>query len=127
MNPEKLLIDSGRILLVFVCLAMAIGTPLSAKVVVPRIFGSDMVLQRDMALPVRGCADAEENIQVSIGGQNIETVAADDGRWTVKLTPLHDRGPYTMTIEGKNRIKFTNVLVGEVWLCSGQSNMEFPV
>jgi sialate O-acetylesterase len=96
-------------------------------VVVPAIFGSHMVLQRDQKDRVWGWASPGENVTVKIGGQTQATTAGTDGAWQVMLDPLPVGGPHTLSIEGKNTLKFDDVLVGEVWICSGQSNMQWPV
>jgi sialate O-acetylesterase len=88
------------------------------------LFSNNAVLQRGVAVPVWGKAAEEENISVDFAGQHLNTVAKD-GKWMVKLKPLKAGGPYTMTIRGNNTVTLTNILVGEVWLCSGQSNMEW--
>ena len=99
----------------------------SANVAVPSILGDHMVLQRDMPLPIWGWADAGEKVTVAIAGQRQTTTADDQGKWKVMLTPLQVGEPLKLVVEGKNRVEINDVLVGEVWLCSGQSNMEWPV
>tara|TARA_R110002049_G_scaffold309306_1_gene520971 strand:+ start:6789 stop:8225 length:1437 start_codon:yes stop_codon:yes gene_type:complete len=86
-----------------------------------------MVLQREMRVPIWGWADAGEPINVLIGGHYSETVADNNGRWKLYLGPLDSGGPFEMTVIGKNKISIKNVYVGEVWVCSGQSNMAFEV
>jgi sialate O-acetylesterase len=86
-----------------------------------------MVLQRNHDNPVWGWADAGEKVTVSIGGQAHTTKADRDGNWKVTLKPLPAGGPHRLTIKGKNTITYDDVLVGEVWICSGQSNMAWPV
>jgi sialate O-acetylesterase len=86
-------------------------------------FASGMVLQQDMPVPVWGRADAGENVSVTFDGQTKNAVTGGDGAWRVVLDPLAAGGPHTMTIEGTNTIVLTDVLVGEVWVCAGQSNM----
>lgn len=82
-----------------------------------------MVLQRDVPAPVWGWADPGENVSVSIGAQTKQAVTAGDGTWRVVLDPMPAGGPHQLTIEGTNTIVVSDVLVGEVWVCSGQSNM----
>jgi len=94
-----------------------------ADVSLPNIFGDHMVLQREQANPVWGTADTGEAVTVTIDGQSHATVAAEDGKWRVKLNPLNAGGPYTLSVTGNNSLSFEDVLVGEVWFCSGQSNM----
>ena len=100
----------------------------SADVKLPNVLGSGMVLQRDLPVPVWGWADAAEKVSVSFAGQTKMTTAGDDGKWMVKLDPLTaNSSPARMTVTGNNKISLDNVLVGEVWICSGQSNMEWSL
>ena len=92
------------------------------------LYSDNMVLQRDTPLTIRGKANAGDKIVVKLAGQQATTKTADNGRWAVTLSPLKAGGPYTLTVAGqKQKRMYTNVLIGEVWLCSGQSNMEFMV
>jgi len=101
---------------------------LSAKVILPKIIGHNMVLQRLKTLPVWGTATPGEKVTVVFGAQRKETVASDSGRWEVKLNPMEASDlPREMIISGTNTITLKNILVGEVWLCSGQSNMEYAM
>jgi sialate O-acetylesterase len=107
---------------------VASGAPAArADVKLPAIFGSHMVLQRDQKDRVWGWADAGEEISVRIEGQDKRAQAGPGGRWEVVLDPMPAGGPYAMTIRGKNVVQLDDVLVGEVWICSGQSNMQWPV
>lgn len=101
----------------------------SAKVEVAPVFSDNMVLQRDMKVPVWGKADPGEKVTVKFAGQNVETTAGQDGQWMVELAPLATSAENrVLSVAGKdNKIDIPNVLVGEVWLCSGQSNMELPL
>ncbi|AMV20392.1 sialate O-acetylesterase [Planctomyces sp. SH-PL14] len=91
-------------------------------------FQHHMVLQRDANVPVWGWADAGEGVTVTIRGQAKSAKAGDDGKWTVTLDPLSASSEATsLTVKGKNEIKLDDVLVGEVWVCSGQSNMEWSI
>lgn len=87
------------------------------------LFSDNAILQRNAEVPVWGTASEGEKITVSFAGQQLETIARN-GKWLVKLKPLKAGGPFSMTIKGENEIVVKNILVGEVWLCSGQSNME---
>lgn len=92
----------------------------------PMTYTDGMVLQRDRPLPIRGTADANTPIKVSIAGQKKTVKAGSDGHWQVTLAPLPAGGPHTLTVtDGKTTLSYKDVLAGEVWLCSGQSNMEF--
>lgn len=92
----------------------------------PQVYSDNMVLQRDCPLEVRGTANAGEEVTVSIAGQKQRAKTGSDGQWCVRLKPMQAGGPHTLAVSaGKTWLHFSNVLVGEVWLCSGQSNMEF--
>jgi sialate O-acetylesterase len=93
----------------------------------PAIFSDHMVLQRDQKDKVWGWADPGEEVTVTIKDQTKTATAGSDGSWHVMLDPLPTGGPYTLTVKGKNTITFDDVLAGEVWICSGQSNMQFGV
>jgi len=100
----------------------------SADVKLPAIFTSHMVLQQKLANPVWGTAAPGEEVTVAIGDQKLTTKAGDDGKWRVKLAPMDANAkPQTLTVQGKNEVKIDDVLVGEVWICSGQSNMQWEV
>lgn len=96
-----------------------------ADVSLPKIFGQGMVMQRDAKLPVWGWAAPGEAVSVALAGQTVETTASAKGEWRVDLAPVTAGGPHTLTVKGQNTIELGDVLVGEVWLCSGQSNMEW--
>lgn len=89
-------------------------------------YTDNMVLQYGRQIELQGMANAGEKVSVSIAGQKHRATADTDGKWTVALSPLKAGGPYTLKIEaGKKELVYKNVMAGEVWLCSGQSNMEF--
>lgn len=92
-----------------------------------RIFSSNMVLQQGQENPIWGWADKGEKITINFAGKTIIVKADKSGKWVAKLPNLDYGGPYQLTIKGKNSIQFENILIGEVWICSGQSNMEFAV
>jgi sialate O-acetylesterase len=107
--------------------ALVISRTLLATVTLPHVFGDNMVLQRDKPVPVWGTAAPGEKIVVGFGGQSKSCTAGSDGQWSVTLDPLKTSStPAEMAVSGTNALKYENVLVGEVWLCSGQSNMEKP-
>src|SRR5262250_12502 len=95
-----------------------------ADVKLPALISDGMVLQQGMPAPLWGWADEGESVTVEFQNQKV-TAVAKNGKWMVKLKPLKAGGPFTLTVSGKNKIEFKNVLVGEVWICSGQSNMEW--
>lgn len=115
----------------FGLLVAALGifsSTLHAAVTLPRVFGNNMVLQRDKPIPVWGKASPGEKVTVVFAGQEKVTTAGENGRWRVTLDPLPaNKKPQNLMVRGPNELVFTNVLVGEVWLCSGQSNMEWPL
>lgn len=104
------------------------ATSLLAEVKLASPFGSHMVLQQNMKVPVWGTADPREKVTVRFAGQRLSTRADDQGHWRVDLAPLSDSSkPRPLTVTGSRKspvIKLEDVLVGEVWICSGQSNME---
>jgi sialate O-acetylesterase len=93
----------------------------------PGIFGNNMVLQRDRPIPVWGQANAGEKITIRFNNQTKIVVAGKDGHWKTNLNVEMAGGPYSLIIRGKNSVTISNVMVGEVWICSGQSNMEMPI
>ena len=100
----------------------------TADVSLPAIFADNMVLQRGQHVPVWGTADAEEKVTVSFAGQSKSATADGDGAWSVKLDPLTASAePTSLKVTGNNAIAINNVLVGEVWIGSGQSNMQWSV
>jgi sialate O-acetylesterase len=99
-----------------------------AELKLPAIFGDNMVLQQQMRVPVWGWAAPGAEVKVTFGGQHKATRAAADGKWLVKLGKLKASFvPQSLVIESSETKRFTNILVGEVWLGSGQSNMEKPI
>lgn len=107
--------------------AALFSNPVRADVRLPEVLDSGMVLQRETKVPVWGFADAGEKVTVTFAGQTEIATADADGRWQVELKPLKAGGPLTMTVKGKNELKLDDILVGDVWLCSGQSNMEWAM
>ena len=106
---------------------LGLAISLQAKVVLPKIFADNMVFQRNSPIPVWGWASANERIVVVFNKQS-KTIKADkNGKWSLRLDSENAGGPFELTVKGENLIQLKNIMVGEVWLCSGQSNMEFPV
>jgi len=99
-----------------------------ADIKMPLIFGDHMVLQQNATLPVWGWADPGEKVTVTFSGQMKSTTAVDDGSWRIDLTPVVKSAQgQALTISGKTTLTFQDVLVGDVWVASGQSNMEFGI
>lgn len=97
------------------------------QVKLPGIFGDHMVLQRSQPVPVWGWSAPNEKLVVKFNRQVKETKADRNGKWRINLDPEAAGGPYELSVQGKTSIVYHDVLVGEVWLCSGQSNMEFSL
>jgi sialate O-acetylesterase len=114
---------AGLSLLFFILVAPRLSL---ADVRLPAIFGSHMVLEQDIKIPVWGWAEAGEAVTVTLGDKTAKTTADANGKWRVDLDPVKtETTPLTLTVMGRNTLKFDDVLVGDVWVCSGQSNMEF--
>jgi sialate O-acetylesterase len=94
------------------------------KVRLPRLVSDGMVLQRDQSLKIWGYADAGEKVELQFQNKKYQTVADNSGNWKIDLPKMKEGGPFTMTI---NEITLKNILIGDVYLCSGQSNMELPM
>ena len=109
--------------IVFVAGAFALGqAAVQADVKLPSVFGDHMVLQQGQRLPVWGWAEPGEAVTVAVAGQTKSTKANKKGAWQVRLKPLKaSKTPVPFSVKGKNTIEYKDVLVGEVWLCSGQS------
>jgi sialate O-acetylesterase len=114
-----------RLIIIAVALTFA-STAAGAAVRPAALFSDNAVLQQGIAVPVWGFADSGEKVTVTFQDQTLSTVAKD-GKWMVRLAPLKAGGPFKMSIAGSNTIELSNVLVGEVWVCSGQSNMAFQL
>ncbi|WP_246484989.1 sialate O-acetylesterase [Chitinophaga qingshengii] len=106
---------------------LLIAESVSANVTLPEFFGNGMVLQRSQPIYVWGWADKGEKVTVQFKEQKQSVKTGNDGKWMVKLKPEAAGGPFVLTVNGKNNVTFDNVMMGDVWICSGQSNMEFHV
>ena len=100
---------------------------LFSDVRLPRLVSDGMVLQCDVPVKIWGWADPGENVTVSFNGKSNQTIADQNGNWSVALDKIPAGGPYEMAISGKNTLRLENILVGDVWICSGQSNMVLPM
>lgn len=109
-------------------LVISLSSSVRANVVLPSIFSDHAVLQKSTQTPIWGKADPGEKVTVSLGNVKGETTANEEGKWKLALD-LHDLGSdsFVLKIEGKNTLTINDVIVGEVWVCSGQSNMEFTL
>ena len=109
----------------FLIILILCASPVTKGDVVPSpLFSDNAVLQQGITVPVWGTASENEKVTVEFSGQKVSTIAKN-GRWLVRLEPMQASAkPRTLTISGNNSLTFQNILVGEVWICSGQSNME---
>ncbi len=123
------LVRSRCVLLLFQVALFSIASPTCglADVTLPTILSDRMVLQRDMPVPIWGWAEPNEEVTVVIAGQTHSTQTDENGNWRVTLDPLSLGEPLSLVVEGKNRLQVNDILIGEVWLCSGQSNMQWDV
>lgn len=116
-----------RRLLIPLALLGGLVPALHADVALPALFSDGMVLQRDVEIPVWGKARAGERVVVGLSGRGAETVADATGAWRVRLPAMPPGGPHSLTVTGDNRLVVSDVMIGEVWFASGQSNMEWIV
>lgn len=108
-------------------LVVSISSQACAEVRLPAVIGDHMVLQHGTELNFWGWAEAGESVSVTVAGKSVATTAAAEGRWTVRHAPLQKMGPVDVVIAGQNTITLKNVVCGDVWFCSGQSNMQWRV
>jgi sialate O-acetylesterase len=111
----------------FLCTILVTHFSVNANVSLPKIFSDNMVLQRNKLIPVWGWADANEIVTVQFKQQIKKIKASKSGNWLINLDAEMAGGPFELIVIGKNSIHIANILVGDVWLCSGQSNMEWNV
>ncbi len=112
-------------------LGFAVGmsgvTAAEAQVSLPNVLSDHMVLQRESPIHIWGLAAPREEVTVLLNGQSQSAAADGLGRWGLYLNPEHAGGPYTLTVQGSTKVTLSDVLIGDVWLASGQSNMEMPL
>lgn len=118
---------AGCLLLLLVFTGLGSPPDAQGEVRLPHVFGSHMVLQRDKPLIIWGWATPGESVTVQLGTVSRTAQANDRGEWKVVLPAMKAGGPYTLTVSGSSTVKYDDVMIGEVWLCSGQSNMEFGI
>lgn len=118
-------LSSVRTLVVFGLLY--ISGSLHAEVILPKIFSDNMVLQRNQPIQVWGWAKASESVTVTLNGATAKTKADKNGNWKLSLKAMSHGGPYELIVKGKNTITLRNILIGDVWVGSGQSNMEWTI
>ncbi len=114
------------IVLLVLSMAMAFAADTTKPFLHP-LFASGMVWQRNVAAPIWGWSTPGAKVSVSMNGKSAQAIADADGKWLAKLGPFQAGGPFTLTVTGLETVTLTDVLIGDVWVCSGQSNMEFGV
>ena len=128
MKKKELLCGRKNLFMKQVAVFLLSLSVAQAQFRVAKIFTDHAVLQRQKPIPIWGWAAPREKITVNFVTQTKQAIADVNGKWTLKLDPLEAGGPFSMTIQGKsNRLVLNDILVGEVWICSGQSNMEWSV
>ena len=110
-------------------LLISLATTAWADIRLPALLADNLVLQQKTNVALWGWADPGEAVSITVSWAKapVKVVASADGKWLVRVPTTKAGGPYTLTFEGKNKLTVSNVLLGEVWLCSGQSNMVFPI
>src|SRR6266513_398059 len=93
------------------------------QVRLPRLVRDSMVLQRDTKVKIWGWAAKDEKVGIKFNRKTYKTKTGEDGKWSILISPVKAGGPYTMDINGSNKITVKDILIGDVWICSGQSNM----
>src|SRR6187200_332923 len=112
-----------KINVLFVLLLLLNVGSICAQVRLPRLVRDSMILQRDTRINIWGWAAKNEKIKIKFNSKSYKTTTSSDGKWLIQLTPMKAGGPYTMDISGNNKISLKEILIGDVWICSGQSNM----
>ncbi|MBL7966304.1 MAG: hypothetical protein JNK09_04845 [Prolixibacteraceae bacterium] len=118
-----------KILLTFLVL-VAFATTNFAKIILPSVFADNMVLQQNSTVAIWGWSDAGETVKIVAGWKEKDTIkvkADNSSKWTTTIKTIGAGGPYSIRILGSSRVELKNVMLGEVWICSGQSNMEWSV
>lgn len=103
------------------------ATSVRADVTLPGLISDNMIVQQKAPIRIWGTAASGERVSVTMNNKTASATAGTDGRWSAALPAMNAGGPYTLTVAGKNTLTVNNVLVGEVWVASGQSNMEWPL
>ena len=128
MNNTKIITSFLLISLIFIALSGCINTNDPGKgILLSPLFTDNMVLQQKQNIPVWGTAEPGGVVSVTLNGQQEKALVGSNGKWSVNLKPVPAGGPYELIISGEKTIRIKNVMVGEVWVCSGQSNMEMPL
>ncbi|MEZ6059785.1 MAG: sialate O-acetylesterase [Planctomycetaceae bacterium] len=113
--------------LLCIALLLSLSNIAAAELTMSSVFSDHMVLQRDSPIHIWGWTAANQEVVVSLGGKGVKVNADADGRFDAELPPMSAGGPHTLSVAADETKAFADVLIGEVWLCSGQSNMQWPV
>jgi sialate O-acetylesterase len=111
----------------FSCCLLLLSQTVFCEVRLPALISDGMVLQREADVKIWGWADEGENVKVDFNAKTFNTSAGPNGQWEVVLSPMKAGGPFTMKIEAANQITLKDIMIGDVWVCSGQSNMELSM
>ena len=127
MKGVNNILSRPQVVLLAILLSIACIYPAHSKIRLPKLISDGMVLQRDAEVRIWGWANRGEAIKVTFLGEEHAATTDDSGHWEVLLKDLKAGGPHKMVIKGKNTIKLDNILIGDVWICAGQSNMQHDV
>jgi sialate O-acetylesterase len=131
VKPDKVyLVNKWHAVYHFVLLYVVIffsSYSADATIKLPQLVSNHMVLQRNIELKIWGWASPGEKVSIKFNGINKSTIASADGKWLIKFPKMKEGGPYKMVLKGENEIVLTDILIGDVWFCSGQSNMVLPI
>jgi sialate O-acetylesterase len=108
-------------------ITLLISITINAEIKLPRLISDGMVLQRNTPVKIWGWASPSEKVKVEFNQNSYSVITDSNGKWEITLPKMKAGGPYEMVLTGKNKIILHNILIGDVWLCSGQSNMELPM
>src|SRR6187431_1839589 len=112
-----------KISVFFVLLLLLNIESIRAQIRLPQLVRDSMILQRDTKINIWGWAAKNEKINIKFNSKSYKTTTSSDGKWLIQLPPMKAGGPYTMDIAGSNKLSLKEILIGDVWICSGQSNM----
>lgn len=121
------MVNQSRTILLGLLLTASLASAVHAEPRLPHLFSDHMVLQREAEIHVWGWAGPGESITVSLAGTTLQTTAANDSRWSVSLPALPAGGPFVLEVRGTKAIVIRDVMIGEVWVASGQSNMTYAL
>lgn len=116
-----------KVLVLCIMIILFNSFPAGATVRLPQLLSNHMVLQRDMAFKIWGWASPGEKVSIVFNGKKVNVVTGPDSKWLVSFPAISAGGPFTMHIQGENEIILNDILIGDVWFCSGQSNMVLPM